>query len=210
VKLKIFIAFFVPWAILCAVVSGSAFANASDEAELKAEKDLISSSKKKIKREKDQLTLTLKNKKKKSFKDNLEEGSEKYIRHVLVDYIAKHEVAIIQEHFYEGGQFVIVSLKDGSQLITPTKPTWSPDKTNFISINDDESDYTENKTVIGTCKKMKCTKLFTEETHAGNEKWIDDKTVEFEKRKFDANTGNSEVSNYVCKIEKKVTCSPKQ
>lgn len=178
------------------------------KAEAKIEGDIIATIKKnQIKREKDELILVLKSGKKKSFKNNLIEGTESYIRHALVDYIKKHETAVIQQHFYEGGQFLVVSLKDGSEIVTPTKPTWSPQKTNFISVNDDESDYTENRTVIGTCREMKCTKLFSEATHAGSEKWVGEKIVEFEKRKVDPGTGAKQITHVTCKIEKKVTCS---
>lgn len=167
---------------------------------------MIVSMKGKVKRDKSQLVLTLKNGKKKTYKDNLVEGTESFIRHSVVYYLVKHQAVVIQQHFYEGGQFLVVSLKDGSEIITPTKPTWSPDKNSFISVNDDESDYTENITVIGTCKAMKCKKLFSEKAHAGAEKWIDNKTVEYEHRKFDPGTGKGEVKTLTCKINKKVTC----
>lgn len=186
-------------------------AGVDKEAEAKAEAELIKSlPKAKISREKGVLTLKLKNGKKKAFKDNLTEGTESYVRHNFVEYIAKNQIAVIQQHFYEGGQFLVVSLQDGSEIVTPTKPTWSPEKNNFISVNDDESDYTENRTVIGECKAMKCKKVFSEEAHAGNEKWIDERTVEYEFRKFDPGTGKSEASLHSCKLDKKVTCSAKK
>lgn len=165
--------------------------------------------KKRIVREKDKLTITLKNKKKKVFKDNLQEGTESHIRSILMQYIPKHDVAVVQQLFYEGGQFLVVSLNDGKEIVTPTQPVWSPDKSNFISVNDDESGYTDNLVSIGSCKKKKCTKVFSEKTASGGEKWLDDKSVEFEKRKFDAKTGASEVEVVICKIDKKVSCVEK-
>ncbi len=180
-------------------------------ADTQSEKKLIASiPKKKVARENGQLILMLKSGKKKSFKDNLVEGTESFIRHIAADYNAKHDAVVIGQQFYEGGQFLVVSLKDGSEIITPTKPTWSPNKSNFISVNDDESDYTDNITVIGTCAAMKCKKVFSEEVHGGNEKWIDDKTVEYEKRNFDPGTGAGEAKMITCKIDKKVTCSDKK
>ncbi len=192
------------------VLSTSASASQASS-DLKAEGDLIASiPKKKVRRDKGLLVVTLKNGKKKSYKDNLIEGSESFIRHSAADYIAKHGTLVIQQQFYEGGQFLVVSLKDGSEIITPTKPIWSLEKNNFISVNDDESDYTDNITVIGTCKAMKCKKVFSEKAHAGAEKWIDDKTVEYEHRKFDPGTGAGEVKTLTCKIDKKVNCLEKK
>ncbi len=192
--------------LLLLLVSLSAAASTPTANEVRAEGDVIVSMKGKVKRDKNQLVLTLKTGKKKTYKDNLVEGTESFVRHSVAEYIAKNEAVVIQQQFYEGGQFLVVSLKDGSEIITPTKPTWSPKKSNFISINDDESDYTDNMTVIGTCQAMKCKKVFSEEAHAGNEKWIDEKTVEYENRKFDPGTGAGEAKVVTCKIDKKVTC----
>lgn len=177
----------------------------------KIEAALLKKHPKVFERKNGKLTLRLLGGANKIFTDNLTEDGEKHLRTFAHDYLPEQSVAILEQRYYEGGRFIVIPLKSGIEITVPKPPVWSQKKDAFISLNDDESDYTDNNVIIALCKNQNCKveyKLFS--SRAGREKWVSNSQVNFDRFVYDNGTGELvESQTFECVIGEKVVCTSK-
>jgi len=146
-------------------------------------------------------TLTVVTEKgKKTFVNNLtDEGP--YDEAILLEYLPKLKVAVIEHHLYEQGQYDLLSLESGEIVSLPERPQWHADL--FANASNNEMD-DAGSFKFGYCNGHTCWILTERAGLFGEIKWLG-------KDKVQIIDGTDKKSRLVCEADRKAhtaRCNP--
>jgi hypothetical protein len=193
--------------VLSALLGAPASHAASEKALLKKYPKLFS-------RKGGTIELKLEDGKKKTLKDNPEQGQE-YRAHHLFDYLPKHKTALVQRFYIEGGDFVFVSLKDGAEIEIAQKPVWNQKRDLFVSVNEGEYENDKSGLQLGFCesgaKNSGCRLVLEKDGRYSLAKWVTNDRLQATNRIPSADGGEGIVAKVRCTYQrksKKAVCVP--
>ncbi len=138
-----------------------------------------------IKRNNDNLILTIENNADVIFIDK--EFDDGVIRYSFRDYIKEINSYIVHIQYFEGNAYCLINKNSGETIIIPGLLKISPDKSRLVSYNVDlVAEYTVNGFVIYRLTNTSFIKEFEliieiDEWGPSNAEWIDNNQIEFEK-----------------------------
>ncbi|HXH46966.1 MAG TPA: hypothetical protein VNK51_24390 [Bradyrhizobium sp.] len=123
------------------------------------------------------LTVRLENGTSKTYPDNPSDG-DNYTRHWLVGYHPEVRVYLIAIGYYEGIGFELLSARTGKVLRLTGTPHFSPDKSRFVAIDNDEAYGGDHDLVVGSVSNDSLSLEWQYRTKDGLLEWRLDRWVD--------------------------------